>query len=62
MMFEVRSMWGEGAHQVCAGRRRYDVNGTTNFDRTNYFETMPSNQLEMALCWRATGWLFCWRA
>ena len=26
-----------------------DVNGTTNFDRTNYFETMPSNQLEVAL-------------
>src|SRR6516162_5581275 len=26
-----------------------DVNGTTNFDRTNYFETMPSNQLELAL-------------
>jgi zinc protease len=26
-----------------------DVNGTTDFDRTNYFETMPSNQLELAL-------------
>ncbi|MGB6190855.1 MAG: insulinase family protein, partial [Terracidiphilus sp.] len=26
-----------------------DVNGTTSFDRTNYFETMPSNQLELAL-------------
>ena len=26
-----------------------DVNGTTNFDRTNYFETMPANQLETAL-------------
>ena len=26
-----------------------DVNGTTNFDRTNYFETVPSNQLELAL-------------
>ena len=25
------------------------INGTTNFDRTNYFETMPSNQLELAL-------------
>jgi zinc protease len=26
-----------------------DINGTTNFDRTNYFETLPSNQLELAL-------------
>src|SRR4051794_20538042 len=26
-----------------------DINGTTDFDRTNYFETLPSNQLEMAL-------------
>jgi zinc protease len=25
------------------------VNGTTDFDRTNYFETVPSNQLETAL-------------
>jgi zinc protease len=25
------------------------VNGTTDFDRTNYFETVPSNQLELAL-------------
>src|SRR6516165_2671479 len=26
-----------------------DLNGTTEFDRTNYFETVPSNQLELAL-------------
>ncbi|MEO7775301.1 MAG: pitrilysin family protein [Steroidobacteraceae bacterium] len=26
-----------------------DLNGTTGFDRTNYFETLPSNQLELAL-------------
>ena len=26
-----------------------DFNGTTNFDRTNYYETLPSNQLELAL-------------
>ncbi|MBI2994052.1 MAG: insulinase family protein [Gammaproteobacteria bacterium] len=26
-----------------------DFNGTTDFDRTNYFETLPSNQLELAL-------------
>ena len=26
-----------------------DMNGTTDLDRTNYFETVPSNQLELAL-------------
>ena len=26
-----------------------NINGTTDFDRTNYFETLPSNQLELAL-------------
>src|SRR6187431_408360 len=26
-----------------------DINGTTGNDRTNYFETVPSNQLELAL-------------
>ncbi len=26
-----------------------DLNGTTNFDRTNYFETVPSHHLETAL-------------
>jgi len=26
-----------------------DVNGTTNFDYTNYYETLPSGQLELAL-------------
>jgi len=26
-----------------------DYNGTTDYDRTNYFETLPANQLELAL-------------
>ncbi len=26
-----------------------DINGTTDYDRTNYFETVPSNQLELAI-------------
>src|SRR5262247_463911 len=26
-----------------------DLNGTTDYDRTNYFETVPSNQAELAL-------------
>ncbi len=36
-----------------------DLNGTTNWDRTNYFETVPSNALEMTLWLEADrmGWL-----
>jgi zinc protease len=36
-----------------------DSNGTTNFDRTNYFFTLPSNQLEMGLWLKSDmlGWM-----
>jgi len=50
MMFEGSEHVGEKAHiKFVEGAGATDVNGTTNFDRTNYFETMPSNQLELAL-------------
>ncbi len=47
---------------IRAGRRATDVNGTTSFDRTNYFETMPSNQLELALGSKAIAWASSWKA
>lgn len=36
-----------------------DANGSTNFDRTNYFFTLPSNQLEKGLWLKADmlGWM-----
>ncbi len=50
MMFEGSKHVGEKAHiKYVEGAGATDVNGTTNFDRTNYFETMPANQLELAL-------------
>src|SRR5579875_2800042 len=50
MMFEGSEHVGEKAHiKYVQGAGATDVNGTTDFDRTNYFETMPSNQLELAL-------------
>ena len=50
MMFEGSEHVGEKAHiKYVQGAGATDVNGTTSFDRTNYFETMPSNQLELAL-------------
>ncbi len=50
MMFEGSEHVGEKAHiKFVQGAGATDVNGSTSFDRTNYFETMPSNQLELAL-------------
>ena len=50
MMFEGSEHVGEKAHiKYVEGAGATDVNGTTNFDRTNYFETLPANQLELAL-------------
>ena len=50
MMFEGSEHVGEKAHiKYVEGAGATDVNGTTNFDRTNYFETVPSIQLELAL-------------
>jgi zinc protease len=50
MMFEGSKHVGEKAHFLyleSAGAST--INGTTDFDRTNYFETLPSNQIELAL-------------
>ncbi len=50
MMFEGSEHVGEKAHiKYVQSAGATDVNGTTNFDRTNYFETVPANQLELAL-------------
>ena len=50
MMFEGSEHVGPKAHiRYVQSAGATDVNGTTDFDRTNYFETMPSNQLELAL-------------
>jgi len=50
MMFEGSEHVGPKAHiREVQSAGATDVNGTTSFDRTNYFETMPSNQLELAL-------------
>ena len=50
MMFEGSEHVGEKAHiKYVEGAGATDVNGTTNYDRTNYFETLPANQLELGL-------------
>ena len=50
MMFEGSQHVGAKAHfKNLEAAGASDINGTTDFDRTNYFETLPSNQLELAL-------------
>ena len=50
MMFEgSRHVPGNTHFHLLEAAGASDINGTTDFDRTNYFETLPSNQLELAL-------------
>ena len=53
MMFQGSKNVAKGQHfallEAAGGRGGADINGTTNWDRTNYFEQVPSNQLELAL-------------
>jgi len=50
MMFEGSKHVPGNAHiRFLEAAGASDLNGTTDFDRTNYFETLPSNQLELAL-------------
>ena len=53
MMFQGSKNVEKGQHfgllEAAGGRAGFDINGTTNQDRTNYFEQLPSNQLELAL-------------
>lgn len=50
MMFEGSKNVGPKSHfKYLESAGASTINGTTDFDRTNYFETVPSNQLELAL-------------
>ncbi|MFN4932038.1 MAG: M16 family metallopeptidase [Bacteroidota bacterium] len=49
MMFQGSDHVGDEQHFKIVSAAGGTLNGTTNTDRTNYFETMPANQLEVAL-------------
>ena len=50
MMFAASKHVPRGmADTLLEGAGATDSNGSTDFDRTNYFDTVPSNQLELAL-------------
>lgn len=49
MMFQGSEHVADEEHFSLINEAGGDLNGSTNTDRTNYFETVPSNYLEMAL-------------
>ena len=53
MMFKGSKNVADGQHwallEAAGCRAGADINGTTSWDRTNYFEQIPSNQVELAL-------------
>jgi zinc protease len=50
LMFQGSGHVGDDLHfKLLESRGASLINGTTDFDRTNYFETVPANELELAL-------------
>ncbi|HEV2175768.1 MAG TPA: pitrilysin family protein [Terriglobia bacterium] len=49
MMFEGSENVGKGEHFILVLNNGGNMNGTTNSDRTTYFESLPKNQLDLAL-------------
>jgi zinc protease len=49
MMFQGSENVGKGEHFILILNNGGSANGTTSADRTNYFETLPANQLELGL-------------
>ena len=49
MMFQGSNNVGKGEHMFLVQNYGGSMNGTTNNDRTNYFEELPRNQLDLAL-------------
>lgn len=49
MMFQGSDNVADDEHFKIVSESGGTLNGTTNQDRTNYFETLPANQLEVAL-------------
>jgi zinc protease len=49
MMFQGSENVGKGEHFILVLNNGGSANGTTNSDRTNYYQTLPANQLELGL-------------
>src|SRR5205085_8237002 len=49
MMFQGSENVGKGEHMILVENNGGSMNGTTNEDRTNYFEAFAANQLDLGL-------------
>jgi zinc protease len=49
ILFQGSENVGKGEHFILIQNNGGSANGTTNSDRTNYFETLPANQLELGI-------------
>jgi zinc protease len=49
MLFQGSENVGKGEHSILVQNNGGSANGTTNVERTNYFETLPANQLELGI-------------
>jgi predicted Zn-dependent peptidase len=49
MMFQGSENVGKGEHFILISNHGGRANGTTSADRTNYYETLPANQLELGI-------------
>ena len=49
LMFEGSQNVGKGEHMILVLNNGGDMNGTTSEDSTNYYERVPSNQLDLVL-------------
>jgi zinc protease len=49
MMFQGSANVGKGEHFILIENNGGEMNGTTNSDRTNYFESLAANQLDLGL-------------
>ena len=49
MLFQGSENVGKGEHFILIQNNGGSANGTTNSERTNYFETLPANQLELGI-------------
>src|SRR4029077_18579290 len=49
MLFQGSENVGKGEHFILVQNNGGSANGSTNADRTNYFATLPANQLELGI-------------
>ena len=49
MMFQGSANVGKGEHFLLIQNNGGSMNGTTSSERTNYYQTLPANQLDLAL-------------